>query len=534
MNTYKALKLQKELESQTLNGYKILELLNNGKSAAVFKAEKNDFVVALKIFDDEITEKFGHEIEIKRIQNEIALKNHNILNLVKIYEGDYVEIDSKKYYYIAMEFIDGMNLKQYICSDNICDQGFLLKVFQSLIETTEQLILEKKVVHRDIKPENIMIDKNGKIVLMDLGVLKFIGAQSFTDTEEEKEFVATLRYAPPELLYRNEEDSENGWRAINIYQIGATLYNLIMKKEIFHDMTPYTKLVIAIKDDIPKVSNQQYNYKLIKLIGDMLTKDWKQRLSLVTKQEINAVLSIKNIHDDSIEQTINDIQKIRTIHKPKVDEILALKRTKQELIANRDKFNANIENTISKILNDINNILKEQKMCSDFYESNAFHFWGDKNSTENITKNYLYEFSGSLEMGYPGNLYILITIFNNAHQYAEIHAYAFFKYYTQKDIIDNPIKIFSTINKMNRSALDEAPQNRILVIKGTITDLDEGFIQQIQKIILKIINKALALAVTTVNKSLDRQKKLELNGYSSYIVDDKIIIVDSSNFTIDK
>lgn len=80
-NKLKALELEKSLAGTTFNGFKVLEFINNGKSAAVFKAEKEGNIFALKIFYNEVIERFGHEIQTKRIEQEIALKNHTIDNL---------------------------------------------------------------------------------------------------------------------------------------------------------------------------------------------------------------------------------------------------------------------------------------------------------------------------------------------------------------------------------------------------------------------------------------------------------------------
>ncbi|MEO6882942.1 MAG: hypothetical protein ABI199_02835, partial [Bacteroidia bacterium] len=68
MDKIKALALEKEIKGTTLNGYEVIELINNGKSAAVFKAKKDANFFALKVFDNELIERFGHEIQTKRIE----------------------------------------------------------------------------------------------------------------------------------------------------------------------------------------------------------------------------------------------------------------------------------------------------------------------------------------------------------------------------------------------------------------------------------------------------------------------------------
>ena len=84
MDRLKSIELEKRIKNKIISEFKVLKLINNGKSAAVFKAEKGSEIFALKIFDNEMVERFGHEIQIKRITQEISLKNHEISNLVKI------------------------------------------------------------------------------------------------------------------------------------------------------------------------------------------------------------------------------------------------------------------------------------------------------------------------------------------------------------------------------------------------------------------------------------------------------------------
>jgi len=208
MDNYKARQMENLLKGKKVGNYEIVDLLNNGKSAAVFKAKDIEGkFYAVKIFDNNLIERFGHEVQERRIEQEISLKGHTIPNLIKIIEGGKTQIEIEKYYYVIMEFIDGENLREFIESSSY-NAAFLQEVVKTIFTVTETL-LERGIVHRDIKPENIMINSKGEITLMDLGVLKLIGAKSFSD-EEEKQFVGTLRYSPPEFLTRTEEDSQQG------------------------------------------------------------------------------------------------------------------------------------------------------------------------------------------------------------------------------------------------------------------------------------------------------------------------------------
>ena len=93
-----------------------------------------------------------------------------------------------------MEYIDGMNLKQYLSENGgkIPEskvRTLMKPVLESLIE-----IHETGLVHRDISPDNVMVDKKNRIKLIDFGSVR---DQS---TVDDKTYTVTLKhgYAPPE------------------------------------------------------------------------------------------------------------------------------------------------------------------------------------------------------------------------------------------------------------------------------------------------------------------------------------------------
>lgn len=504
MDKAKALELETQIKGTTLNGYEVIELINNGKSAAVFKAKKGADFFALKVFDNELIERFGHEIQTKRIEQEIALRNHTIDNLVKIYDGGNTTLGTQTYYYILMELIDGVNLKQYIESKTY-GQDFILKVLQKLNETTEQLLTQKQIAHRDIKPENIMVDSSGNIIIMDLGVLKLVGAKSFSD-EEEKSFVGTLRYAPPEFLLRTEEDSIKGWRAINIYQIGATLHDLIMRRELFLDKTPYPNLVIAIKEDTPKVSNPNISFDLLQLTRDMMTKDWKKRLELVSDLRLKAAFEIKEILENPFDQAVEDILKMRLGHQAKFDEIEKLRRTKDDIRKKQKEFAINLAKEIDKCFE----IIKNKGVCNSLKKSKNFSFDSDRKEIDIAHQNYLYELGGDLKIGFPRSLFILARMSNDESNYTEIELFGIFPSVFLKANIDNPLNLFQELAK-ERQRFNTHNSNytikTINIFKGTI-DFDESFNNHISTQILKLITKALKIVEKSVQDELQWYEEL--------------------------
>ncbi len=530
MDKIKAQELEKKLKNKKLKGYRVAELINNGKSAAVFKAEKNKKLFALKVFDNELIERFGYKIQATRIKQEIALKDHSIKGLVKVYEGGDTDLEDQKYYFIIMEYIEGDNLKDYI-QNNTYNLNFIKKILQSLYYTTEQLIKDKKIAHRDIKPENIMISKDEEVILMDLGVLKIIGARSFSD-EEEKSFVGTLRYAAPEFLLRKEKDDINGWRAVNLYQIGATLHDLIMKKEIFEDKTPYSNLVLAIKEDYPEIKNQDIPFNLLQLTRNFLTKDPIKRIELLDENKLKKILSKKD-SEDSLEAELEQILHLRSHNQSKFDEIDKIHRSKEENEKKRKEFGGEIILLFEEIFDS----LESQEVFQTFDTSSCFKFFGD-DYKENLVQNYLYELNGDLKMGYPSKLYFLFRFINDANGYTEIETIAIFPKTNYIINLNRPLGIFEDITKSTQRVSDiigkvgptQCPFNfnSINLFEGVL-EFDKPTKNFLTKKILRIIFKALKTVEKEVEEKITEKERLAKSNTSmtfSKVSSRKFLIID--------
>lgn len=509
MDGYKAKQLEKYLLSKEFLDYRIEKLLDNGKSAAVFKAsDKNGNVVALKIFDSELIERFGYQIQEQRIQQEITLKGHSIPNLIQIIDGGKVQIETNEYYYIIMNFVDGMNFKKFITTKEY-DNAFLQKVVRVLYDVTENL-LNKGIVHRDIKPENIMITEDQEIFLMDLGVLKLIGADSLSD-EEEKQFVGTLRYAPPEFLTRTEEDTKEGWESVNLYQIGAVLHDLIMKRELFNNITPYSNLVIAIKEDAPQISSSEYPFQTIQLARDLLVKDWKKRLELCSEERIDGFCSTNLEDKTDIEKELEGIFSLTSEHKSKADEIEKINRSNQEKEIKRKEISKQIDDVMSKCFK----ILQEKGLYDKFEKSSNFQFDSDRTRKEKnqIVKNVLYKLEGDISKGFLKPFFFLVRTMNDENSLAGISYLGVFLSPFIKISMNEPLGMFKEIIK-EQTQYQRSPYqpNGMTTIEmynafdGTI-GFDEQFEQALMLDIIKLIKTALNDIAPDVKLELERREK---------------------------
>ncbi len=128
--------------------------------------------------------------------------------------------------------------------------------------------------------------KSAKV--LDLGVIRPFDLSNITDEGDQRYFVGTLQYSPPELLFREEEQSVEAWRAITFYQLGGILHDLLMRKPLFEDVkNPYARLVRAVEREIPRVDSSAADADLRLLAQNCLAKVPGQRLDTVTWEDFS-------------------------------------------------------------------------------------------------------------------------------------------------------------------------------------------------------------------------------------------------------
>jgi hypothetical protein len=203
---------------------------------------------------------------------------------VKILDGGKIAINNKETFYLAMEFIPGTDLREHISQDKRFSDAEIRRILNQL-HIAADFLIKAGCCHRDIKVDNIRMKENGDVVLLDLGVIKPVGASSLTDhASSGNPFIGTLRYSPPELLHRKENDTLEGWTAVTIYQIGTVLYELIQGVRLFNDVPddPYADVVSAVDSLQPTLLRGDVGTDLIKFTKAALLKIPQERLQMIS------------------------------------------------------------------------------------------------------------------------------------------------------------------------------------------------------------------------------------------------------------
>jgi predicted Ser/Thr protein kinase len=196
----------------------ILDLLGQGGMGAVYKARQRglDRLVALKILPPEVNQDETFAERFIREARALARLSHP--NIVAVYDFG----QSGRNYYLVMEYVDGVNLRQSLQSGGLKPAEALAIVPQ--ICDALQFAHDEGIVHRDIKPENILINKRGRVKIADFGLAKLLGqdhpAPALTATHQ---VMGTLRYMAPEQMQGSREVDHRA----DIYALGVVFYELL-------------------------------------------------------------------------------------------------------------------------------------------------------------------------------------------------------------------------------------------------------------------------------------------------------------------
>ncbi len=165
--------------------------------------------------NQELSDQFLKEAEI------ISLADHP--NIVKLYgQGEW-----EKGLYIAMEFIQGISLRQFILHKSLS----LQKALDIILEISYALLHlhSHRIIHRDLKPENVLIMENGNTKLIDFGIAHILEETNKPRRPGPNQIIGTPSYMSPEQKANPFNISFNS----DIYSLGIMMYELILGKLSF-------------------------------------------------------------------------------------------------------------------------------------------------------------------------------------------------------------------------------------------------------------------------------------------------------------
>ena len=215
--------------AEMLPQYDIVDLLGKGGMGAVFKGRqaKLDRDVAIKLLFRSTAESYEEMKFSERFQLEAkAMAKLDHPNIVSVH--DFGETHDGQLY-LVMEFIDGMDIQQYIAHHGgRLPQEHALSITAYVLDALGYAH-SHGIVHRDIKPANILLNQEGRVKIADFGLAKkFRRAAGEADPGLTKTNMAvgTPDFVAPEVL---EAGIEVDHRA-DLYAVGVMLYQMCVGK----------------------------------------------------------------------------------------------------------------------------------------------------------------------------------------------------------------------------------------------------------------------------------------------------------------
>ncbi|HEX4713905.1 MAG TPA: serine/threonine-protein kinase [Ktedonobacteraceae bacterium] len=214
-----------ELAGQSLGGYLLEEELGRGSMGMVYRGKQVALgrEVAVKILPQSITQDPSYVARFIREAQIIAGLNHP--NIVQIYDAG----QQNGVLYFVMEYVQGPTVGSLLQLDGSMPQHLAAEYIAQIADALDAAYKERNVIHRDIKPENLMLDRWGRIKVMDFGLAHTLNLQQITLAQT---LVGSIYYASPEQIWGKPLDNRS-----DIYALGVVLYEMVTGQRPFSGRT---------------------------------------------------------------------------------------------------------------------------------------------------------------------------------------------------------------------------------------------------------------------------------------------------------
>jgi serine/threonine-protein kinase len=255
--------------------YIILDRIGSGSMGRVYKARHPmmDRIVALKIISPEIA---SNDRVVARFQREMKLVGRlDHPNVVRAFDAD----QHNRVLYIVMEYVPGQSLGERLKKGAIPP----LEMFEYASQAALGLAHahEQGIVHRDIKPSNILVGRDGRVRILDLGLGVLMEADSSsTFATADGIAVGTVDYMSPEQACGRDVDGRS-----DVYGLGCAMYHLMTGKLPFPGSSPIERLGkrlsgrhIPITEHLPDLPSSA-----VRLLDKMMAHKPHERFSSATE-----------------------------------------------------------------------------------------------------------------------------------------------------------------------------------------------------------------------------------------------------------
>lgn len=309
--------------------YQIVGRVGTGGMADVYKAMdlKLNRYVAVKVLKREFRE---DELFVKKFQTEAqsaaGLTHPNIVNVYDVGED-------RGLYYIVMELVEGITLKEYISKKERLSSkeaiSIAIQVCSGIAEAHKH-----GIIHRDIKPQNIIISKAGKVKVTDFGIAKATSSNTISTNA-----MGSVHYTSPEQARGGFSDAKS-----DIYSLGITLYEMITGELPFDGDSTVTIALKHLQEDITPPSEivEDIPYSLEQIILKCTQKSTDRRYASVAQLEKDLRRSLTDPDGDFV--VIAPLKSLQDTVIVSEDELSQIKNASVREDEDDDDYEAEEEN----------------------------------------------------------------------------------------------------------------------------------------------------------------------------------------------
>ena len=263
-------------KSLAMGNYIILDKLGQGGMGMVLKAEHRRMarIVALKVLSPAVTK---NPEAAKRFQREVkAAAKLEHPNIVTAHDAD----EANGTHFLVMQYVEGIDLAALVQK-----QGPLSveKAVPIVLQAARGLAYahSRGVVHRDIKPANLLLDREGTVKILDMGLARLDSAgveqDQLTGTGQ---IMGTVDYMAPEQAM----DTKTADARADIYSLGITLWYLLTGRAAYDGDTFFQKMLAHQNKPIPSLRGAcpQASAELEAVFAKMVAKTPESRYQSMT------------------------------------------------------------------------------------------------------------------------------------------------------------------------------------------------------------------------------------------------------------
>ena len=261
-----------ELAASRLGDYELIRELGRGGFGVVYEARhvKQQNRVALKTLP---TGTDGQEVNADRLhkfRKEFrTLSEINHPNLVGMQT---LEFDGTQWFF-TMDLVKGTDFLSYVRPNDWLDEKHLRSSIKQLAAGIMALH-DKGIVHRDLKPSNVLVEPNGRVVILDFGLVAQLQQNPDMTATRSAMFAGTPRYAAPEQMF-GERSEASDW-----YAMGVMLYEALTGAPPFPGRNPMEVLQQKQNEDPPTLrARDDIPTDLATLADTLLRREPSQRAS---------------------------------------------------------------------------------------------------------------------------------------------------------------------------------------------------------------------------------------------------------------